>query len=371
MDTIPRVCLADFETGDFVSKRQPCLISDGLASCEGMRRWTPEYLAATSGDVRVTVAVSVDGAGWHPAVPQRQGKYTLAQVPLRDAVRWITSADPATCEFYVPHEPIQRFPALCQDVAFPKPLSESKVNIWFGTGNTVSGLHHDRSPNWYAQVFGAKRFILFSPDQVDALYPRTGMLGHTSAVDPLHPDLDAYPRFAEARPRAVTVTAGEVLFLPSFWWHHVTSLSLSISVNQWWRGDLSEFCNRTGARLMTLDYEHDSLAGELRNRDLQLHDLLVFAEHAAARDQAMASVALCAVLDNFDRWPDRDDSTAPVEADVRQGVERLRQALRDRKSYDISLETIAALARRVRHEGVLAAFARDGRPASMLFQGGI
>jgi hypothetical protein len=46
-------------------------------------------------------------------------------------------------------------------------------------------------------------------------------------------------------------------------------------------------------------------------------------------------------------------------------VERLRQAILDDNVYQISLETIAALARRVRHESVLAAFAWD---SSMLSQ---
>jgi len=371
METIPRVRLADFEKGDYVSKRQPCLVSDGLGSCEGMRRWTPEYLAATCGDVPVSVAVSVDRAGWHPAVPQRQGKYTLPQVPLRDAVRWITSAELTDREFYVPHEPIQRFPRLCQDVTFPTPLEESRVNIWFGSANTLSGLHHDRSPNWYAQVFGEKRFILFSPDQVNSLYPQSGILGHASAVDPVQPDLKAFPRFAEAKPIEVTVKAGEVLFLPSFWWHHVTSLSVSISVNQWWRGDLSEFCNRTGARLMRLEYQHDSLAGELRRLNLQLEDLVVFAEKAASMDHGMAAVALCVVLDNFDRWPIHGDSIGPVEADVRHRIERLRKALLDDKVYEISAQTVAALARRVRHERVLAVFGRTCRSTPMHVQSAV
>ena len=371
METIPSVTLAEFETGDYVSRRQPCLISDGLAPCEGMRRWTPEYLAATCGDVRVKVSVSVDRGGRTPAAPRRQEGYSLPQVPLREAVRWITNAELADRQFYVPNEPIQRFRPLCQDIRFPKPTLESKTRIWFGTADTVSGLHHDYLTNWYAQVFGEKQFILFSPDQVNSLYPKSGSLAHWSAVDPVHPDLDAFPRFAAARPVTVTVTAGEVLFLPSFWWHHVTSLSVSISVNQWWRDDLSEYCNKTGARLMTANYKSDKLAGELHSRNLQLEDLLVFAETAAAMDQTMAALALCVVLDACDRWPDRAQVTAPVEADVRQGVERLRQAVLDETVYEIAPETIVALARRIRHASVLAAFAHACRQASLPSQAAV
>jgi hypothetical protein len=109
---------------------------------------------------------------------------------------------------------------------------------------------------------------------------------------------------------------------------------------------------------MTEDYINDGRAGVMRQRDLQMEDLLVFAERAAAVDQTMAALALCVVLDRYDRWPDHDESTAPVEADVRQSVERVRQAVLEDEAYTISRDTIARLARRVRHESVLGAFAR-------------
>jgi hypothetical protein len=354
METIPTVRMADVEKEGYVSRRQPCLITDGLAACDRMRQWTPEYLAETCGDVRVSVAVSFDGAGWRPSAKRT---YKFAHVAVRDAVRWMTSTELANRAYYAPQEPIEKFPALCSDVTFGKPPSEARTHVWFGTANTVSVLHHDRAPNWFAQVFGEKRFILFSPDQVQSLYPQTRQL-QVSAVDPVRPDLEAHPRFAEARPTVVTVRAGEILFLPSFWWHHVTSLSVSISVNQWWRADLREYCNPTGARLVANDYMHDGWAELMRTRDMHLDDVLVFAEEAAAVDQKVAALALCVLLDHYDRWPDHGDGTPPVEADVRHGVERLKQAVLDDEVYDVSRDTVAALARRVRHESVLGAFAR-------------
>ncbi len=353
---IPTVRLADFEKEGYVSRREPCLIPDGLAACEALCRWTPEHLAATCGDVRVSVAVSFDGSGWRPSSTQRKRAFSLASVPLRDAVRWITRADHTGRAFYVPQEPIEKFQPICEDVTFGK--ARSRVVVWLGTANTVSILHHDMSPNLFAQVYGEKRFILYSPDQVKSLYPQTGKQAHVSAVDPLRPDLTSYPHFAEATPMTVTVVPGQILFLPAFWWHHVTSLSVSISVSQWWRTDLEDYCNRTGARLMAEEYLLDGWAGMMRQRDMQLDDLLVFAERAAALDQTMAGLALCVVLDRYDRWPDHDESTTPVEADVRQGVERLRQAVLDDEAYTIDGETIARLARRIREESVLGAFAR-------------
>ena len=40
-------------------------------------------------------------------------------------------------------------------------------------------------------------------------------------IDPLKPDLERYPMYKAARPVTVTVHAGETLYLPSLWYHHV------------------------------------------------------------------------------------------------------------------------------------------------------
>ena len=41
------------------------------------------------------------------------------------------------------------------------------------------------------------------------------------AIDPFNPDLEKYPEYGKARPVEVTVYEGEMLYLPSLWFHHV------------------------------------------------------------------------------------------------------------------------------------------------------
>ncbi len=364
METIPAIRMAEFEQGGYVSERRPCRITDGLAASERLRRWTPEYLEATCGDALVDVFVAFEGDSHNGSAAEKKQPYRLANVPFREAAQWIVSTEHADRQYYVPQESIGKFPRLKDDITFGKPLGEeAKSHLWFGTANTVGHLHADPSPNMFAQVYGQKEFILFSPEQVKSLYPRPGIRHRRSQVNPVRPDLEAYPRFAEATPIVVNLNPGELLFLPSFWWHHVTAQSLSISVSQWWRSDLRAYCNRTGAGVMTQEYIEDGWAETLRVRQLMLDDLLVFAEEAASLDQAMAALALSVVLDYFDRWPRHSRPMAPVEMDVRQGVDCLRRAVLDDVVYEISRNSIAALARRVRHESVLGTFASAYRPA--------
>lgn len=61
-----------------------------------------------------------------------------------------------------------------------------------------------------------------------------------SPVDITAPNLTRYPRFSDIQATAVTCTIeeGDVLFLPSFWWHEVNSSpsrGRNIAVNYWFK----------------------------------------------------------------------------------------------------------------------------------------
>ncbi len=114
------------------------------------------------------------------------------------------------------------------------------ASIWIGN-RTIAATHWDMSNNVAVCVAGRRRFTLFPPDQTGNLYP--GPIEPTPAgqvvsmVDPTAPDLDRYPRFADALAVAevADLEPGDVLVYPALWWHHVEALApFNILVNYWW-----------------------------------------------------------------------------------------------------------------------------------------
>lgn len=86
-----------------------------------------------------------------------------------------------------------------------------------------------------SQVFGSKQIILYPPSDTDKLYPfDTKLLINTAQVDPLKPDYKKFPNFEKASGLMCFLNAGEMIFIPPGWWHHVVSLSSSFSVSFWW-----------------------------------------------------------------------------------------------------------------------------------------
>ena len=113
---------------------------------------------------------------------------------------------------------------------------------WLWLGNAVTAAtHYDNLDGINCIVAGRKRFTFFPPDQFPNLYigPLDLAPGGqpTSLVKVSEPDLERYPRFAEALAHAETVDVepGDAVFIPAFWWHNVEALEpVNISMNYWW-----------------------------------------------------------------------------------------------------------------------------------------
>ena len=114
-------------------------------------------------------------------------------------------------------------------------------------------MHKDPYENMYCVVSGYKDFILHPPTDQPwipyANYPKAGYQeidgdlkivpedGGTFPwidIDPLNPDLTKYPKYENARQIRCRVEKGEMLYLPSLWFHHVRQSHGCIAINYWY-----------------------------------------------------------------------------------------------------------------------------------------
>jgi hypothetical protein len=96
--------------------------------------------------------------------------------------------------------------------------------LWFGPKGAVSPLHLV----FMSQVVGRKRVKMISSEALHLVFDFESFF---SEVDAEEPDLERYPRFAEAEIIDVVLEPGEALLIAVGWWHHVRSLDISISVS--------------------------------------------------------------------------------------------------------------------------------------------
>ncbi|NMH65719.1 cupin-like domain-containing protein [Shewanella salipaludis] len=129
------------------------------------------------------------------------------------------------------------------------------INIWLGNPSRIAA-HLDLPHNLACNAVGKRTFTLFPPEQVGNLYigPMAFAPGgqDISLVDPDKPDLERFPRFAMAMEAALTaeLEAGDVLFIPSMWWHHVrASADFNVLITHWWR-DTPDYLGRPNNALL-------------------------------------------------------------------------------------------------------------------------
>ena len=292
-DESPRVCAqvqaSELSSKDFVESfagvMRPVVIRNAALEWPAMTLWQDDaYLVERVGEEEVRVKFAVDGEtfegtedvalwpGSEDAIPA--GVRAQLESPDRVVVRPVDEGmsfrdfvdrDDGYVEYLAMSTYVE---ALLEDVNqglfsfasfFELAMSP---NLWMGHGDTSGKLHMDPYDNLLTVLRGVKHVTLYDPLANENLYeghmreaflgrdPETGKvirkrLGDSTAmvmspVDPKAPDLERYPRFANAKPYHCTVRPGDALFMPSFFWHEVDTeaderTGTSLAVNAWFK----------------------------------------------------------------------------------------------------------------------------------------
>jgi hypothetical protein len=209
----------------------PLLLEGFAAGWPAVGRWSPRYFGERFGDVAVGVAEDVSSGTFGGAGPYRRWR----NLPVRELAELMERETEATAYLVAQSQALRSpcFATLSADVVldprlFAGDLQSEAVSLWMGPRHTVTPLHCDTKNSLLVQIYGTKRVKLVSPLHSHRVYNEYG--GY-SQVDPEVHDLRRWPLFAGVPVQTVTIEPGDALFLPIGWWHHVRSLSASISLS--------------------------------------------------------------------------------------------------------------------------------------------
>jgi hypothetical protein len=107
--------------------------------------------------------------------------------------------------------------------------------LWAGRrcGQAVTRLHCDLGNSFLAQVLGRKRVRLYGPGQERTLYAFDAFNSYRPcAVDIDAPDFVRHPRFAEAQGVDVLLEPGDLLIVPTGWFHCVWAVDDVLSISR-------------------------------------------------------------------------------------------------------------------------------------------
>jgi hypothetical protein len=212
---------------EFVSGSKPVIFTELTLDWPARSRWSFDWLKQVHGDVLVRTRSGKE---------TNRANFQLHAPTLREYLDEVLSGQ--TPHGYLANVDLTRaIPSLAQDFRFPNfewHNSASRWNFWIGPKGTLSTLHCDHAENLFTQVVGQKRIQLYSPLSPIQAVNQTWYSSHAA-----HEWLEGQPEELSKRPRPppdydFVIEPGEMLYIPFRWWHRITSLSPSISVNLWW-----------------------------------------------------------------------------------------------------------------------------------------
>lgn len=230
IDSINSLSIAEFDQQYFKVHR-PAIHKGGVKNTQYFKEWSFDYLRSKCGEIPVKIS--------HSKIGYYKDGIEVKHLPFATALDHFVSEDQGKFYYLQQSSIPDTFPILKDEIERPPWLLETDLilnqNLWVGGSGCVSPLHYDGSSNFLIQVKGRKKLILFAPQDYNYLYPMEGQEGkeHVSGVDLRNVDHDRFPLFKNATPYEFVLEPGDVLFIPSHWWHEVRSLDASISLNYW------------------------------------------------------------------------------------------------------------------------------------------
>lgn len=236
---------------EYVARNRPVVVENAFPACPAQRQWTPQYFRERFGsrDVQISPSERMSFAGFIDAV---LASSEAAPGPYMYRL-FIGPHLPELLPDLLPMNPYA-FPRRLASPLMPRrwrrPDGYLKLLIG-GAGGRFPILHYDLENAHAAitEIYGDKEFILYPPEDSACMYPRPEMPNQSSIPDVHHVDPARYPLFADATQHHTVLHPGDMVFVPSRWWHGARALSPSISIcqNQLdasnWGGFVDEVCS--------------------------------------------------------------------------------------------------------------------------------
>jgi histone arginine demethylase JMJD6 len=233
---------------EYLYANKPVVVTDVLRNWKAVKEWTPEFFKKNFASM--TFKLEEKPKAGYKGNGDNSVEYTMER--FIDRVLASTEENPAP--YFRNQILYDLFPSLKNDI---EPLPEYFQPNWLpdrymvkyvgevlnrgaalelyigGNGGAFPVLHYDGAGAhaFLMQVYGRKQFIIYPPSQEKFLYPSPEKenLSLINSVD--NPDLSKFPLFAQAEPTVFILEPGEMLFIPSHWWHTTKMLTPSISIS--------------------------------------------------------------------------------------------------------------------------------------------
>ncbi|KAF3845454.1 hypothetical protein F7725_008617 [Dissostichus mawsoni] len=204
---------------DWIGPNKPCIIRNAFSHWPALSRWTPDYLS-----VAVTPNGYADAVNGDRFVMPEERRMSFSSV--LDIIEGKKQCSNLLDELPELTDDVEPHVSWMSDALGKLP---DAVNFWLGEASAVTSMHKDHYENLYCVISGEKNFILLPPtDRPFIPY------GPVDPSGPSGPGPGPVPSVRQRSAGPLQREGGEMLFLPSLWFHHVQQSHGCIAVNFWY-----------------------------------------------------------------------------------------------------------------------------------------
>lgn len=215
----------------------PVVIENGFKNWKA-NEWTIDYLDKKCGDNNVHVRKFTRSSDY------RSGKkYGIEEMSFSSYIKELSKKE--KCNYYMAVQNIKRaLPQLNDDIILPEYVGKVHMGpyLWIAPEKHYEYTHFDPDDGLLFIISGQKTVKLFHWKYLENMYPNPfGSKGRTiqSQVDLNNINFKQYPLFKDVECDTCVLKTGDMLFIPAFYFHQVTSDEVTISVNVFF-GDKGE-----------------------------------------------------------------------------------------------------------------------------------
>lgn len=219
---------------DYLQEQKPVIITDLINKWQGFELWSLDYFEQKYGNKKAGTMRLKNGQSDADTYSDSSDSSMLVSEIISSVKKGINNAEVVLASSLDAFKPEIReeieIPTYCLDGKF------FRSRIYIGPKGLVTTLHQDLPENLYAVVKGSKHITLYPPNHRKWLYANSVFSKHPnfSRFNPDHANYELFPLSRKAKPVEVYLQAGEMLYIPSLWWHHIRNTDDSIALNFWW-----------------------------------------------------------------------------------------------------------------------------------------
>jgi hypothetical protein len=219
----------------YVRKGIPVVMEGAAKDWECVKKWSLEYFKAQHGDDEIIL------------VNQNTGDYPYELTTLADVIDNIKVRGGKYYRFYplLTRHP-EHYKAFDMDwlrARKAKPAFAENVQAFIGAEGSYTPLHNSNYPNLFVQVYGEKKWMIYSnyyaavsdPNPIRNVSREASPKKKEGQFNPFEPDYSPpYHLYKYVDMYSVHLKPGDVFFNPPFYWHAVQNVTDSIGVGFRW-----------------------------------------------------------------------------------------------------------------------------------------